>query len=115
MATITPTNTPKPGGCVQTLWETVTESDSAAVLELPGASDRTVHFYGTWGSATGVLQGTLDGTNFFTCHDGVGAEISMTTNGVAFVAENCLQYRPSFSGGSGQDVDVLMFCHSSHY
>ncbi len=87
----------------------VTNADAeGSSVSIIGAADRTVHIYGTFGSATVVLQGTNDeaGSNWITLHDISGAEISATAALIAMVAENPLFIRPFLSGGAASTVNI---------
>lgn len=82
------------------VWNLTTADATGESMNAPGASDRTVQFIGTnWGSATAILEGSLDGTNFFTLTDGPGNDISFTNDGGEMIAENVLFLRPQLSVG----------------
>lgn len=105
---------PKASGVVIVTWEelTTTNSDGAKAVTVTH-SDKCVQAVGNFsGDATLVLQGSNDGTNWFTLSDQSGTEIALTTGDLgALVAENPLYIRPSLSGGDGSaDVDVLLVC-----
>ena len=76
--------------------------------EAPHFSDKTVQLIGTFGSATVVIQGSLDGTTWATLTDPQGDALSFTAAGLNLVAENVRYIRPSASGGSSQDIDVYL-------
>lgn len=111
MATINPTLVSDgPRGTRVVKWETITEADTAAAETLLGFADKTVTFTGTFGGATFILQGSNDGTNWFTLHYGpiTTDTISTTVAAVFLVYENTRYIRPSVSGGSSTDVDVII-------
>jgi len=116
MPAITPTMTQCAGNSYLHAWETLTEANNVGeAISLPGASDRSYRIAGSFGSATVVLQGSYDGTNYFTLHDAVdGASISVTAAANGVIAENVLWIRPSSSGGTDQDVDVSVFSTVTH-
>ena len=90
-------------------WETLTETNADGSPVTPaGLINGTVQVTGTFGSATVVLQGTCDGTNWVTVEDNAGNAISLTAAGAADFSCNYLSLRPFSSGGTGQDVDVTM-------
>lgn len=111
MATISPVRSkPAGNGIAKVLWETLTESDTAAA-DVPSSTEpvvASVQVTGTFGGATVVLQGSNDGSTYFTLKDTAGSDISFTAAGAADFSVGCLQIRPSASGGSGQDVDVTV-------
>jgi hypothetical protein len=70
----------------------------------------TYHILGTFGSATVVLEGSLDGTNYFTLKDMDGADISVTAAAAGSIRDLPPHIRPSTSGGGGtQSITVLLF------
>lgn len=102
-------------------WASLGDDDVGDVLNLiahhaPDYPDKTVQIIGTiWASATLVLQGSNDGTNWTTLHDPQGGDLSWTvgTSIIDVIAENPLFIRPSTSGGLGTtDVTVIIAMHS---
>lgn len=93
-------------------WGSLTNSDTAGSAYQP---DRTrtaiaaVQFTGTFDSATAVLQGSNDGTNWVTLTDTLGTAISFTSAGYAELSTAMAYIRPSTSGGGGsQDIDCIL-------
>lgn len=111
MATISHVRSqPAGNGIEKVFWETLTEADTATAV-IPSATApaiASVQVTGTFGGATVVLQGSNDGTNYFTLKDTAGSDISLTAAGGADFSVGCLQIRPSASGGSSQDVDITV-------
>ena len=69
----------------------------------------TVQAIGTWDTATLVLQGSNDGTNWYTLNDAQGTAISFTADGYAELNTASLYIRPSTSShGAGTDLDVIL-------
>ena len=89
------------------------DSDVGDILEIPGASDKTVQVDGTFSSVTVVLQGSNDGISWFTLTDPQGNNISFTAAGMETVMENPRFVRPSTSGGSSASVNVRLLCRST--
>ena len=89
-------------------WEGVGNADVGAPAAMAGGSDRSVTMTGTFGSATVVLQGSNDGTNWFTLTDPQGSAISKTSAAMEGIVELTRFIRPSSSGGTGTDVDVIV-------
>ncbi len=120
MATINRVTIPQPGRSFHTIWETLTENDVVGdPLTNPGASDRSVHLLGTVGGATILIEGSnvlvpSSDTDWFTLHDENGDLLSFTVvdDGHA-ISENVLHYRPRLTGGSGTDVDIIIFSRST--
>jgi len=92
-------------------WETVGNADVGQAHEMASWPDRTVHLFGTWGGATIVLQGSNDGTNWQTLRDPGGNNLSFTADGLKAILENPRYIRPSSSGGTGTDVDVIIYAN----
>lgn len=109
MATITPTENAAYNAKVWT-WTGVSTADTATEVE-PGGQEAiaaSVQMEGTWGSATVVLQGSNDGTNWATLKDLSGSDISFTADGMADFSSAALFIRPSSSGGTADDVNVTL-------
>lgn len=115
MATISPVRSkPAGNGIEQILWTTLTEADTAASI-IPSCLASvvgSVQFVGTFGGATIVLQGSNDGTNWWTLKSTSGDDISATAAGGFDFSTAALYVRPSASGGSSQDLDVYMILRS---
>ena len=90
------------------LWETVTCGDTGEEFELLDFNDNTVTVTGTFNSQTLTMQGSNDNTNWFTLTDNNGLSIAFTAAGGKLIAEAPRYIRPSFSGSSGGDVDVIV-------
>lgn len=83
-------------------WPLLTSGNSAGdALEMSAWSDRSVHFTGTFGSATAVLQGSNDNVNWVTLKNLQGTAITGTATYLMGVAEITRYMRPSTSGGDG--------------
>jgi len=91
-------------------WAALTSADAVgSSVEMPGSSDRSVQITGTFDSATVVLQGSNDGTNWVTLTDPQGNAISKTAAALEMVQELTRYIRPSTSGGgASQNVNVIM-------
>jgi len=80
---------------------TTTNADGAGAA-YTSSGDRTVQVTGTFGAGGTVLvEGTLDGTNWFQLRDPGGTLISFTAAGLRAVLENVVQIRPRVSAGDG--------------
>lgn len=112
MADIALAGSDQQGNFYQAKWETLTSSDAAGASWQPintQAAIAAVTFTGTFDSATAVLQGSNDGTNWVTLNDISGSPISLTAAGYAEFSTALRYLRPSTSGGGGsQDVDCII-------
>lgn len=100
------------GGTTLVTWETLTSTNAAGTAWEPIARQGlgiTFQVAGTPDSATIVLQGSNDGTNWLTVKDTLGSDVSLTAAGYAEVSTGFRYLRPSTSGGGGsQDIDCLL-------
>ena len=100
----TVTKSEQPGQSFLHSWTLIQGDATGQAVKIPGAADRAIQFVGTFDSATVVLQGSNDGTNWNTLHDTAGNEISASSAIIAAVAENPLYIRPSSSGGGASQA-----------
>lgn len=110
MAVKTATITSVPGGRLFT-WTGVTNADTfeaVPVGDLVGSA--SIVFGGTFGSATVILNGSNDGTDYVPLTDQAGTAISKTAAGAAAVGEKTRYLKPSASGGGGtQSLTAQLF------
>lgn len=72
--------------------------------------DRSVQIEGTFDSATVVLQGSNDGTNWYTLTDPQGNAISKTSAALEQISEATRYIRPSVSSAGGStSLTVTVF------
>ena len=90
-------------------WLGLGDADTGSVIAMPMGNEKSVQLTGTFASATVVLEGSNDGTNFVTLTDPQGNALSATAAMLEGVAEHTRYIRPSTSGGSGTDVNVYLF------
>lgn len=105
MATITPT---KSDDNKRIVWENITENDTADPI-LIASGKHTVEFNGTFGGATGTLQGGN------TSGDLVDIDADAAPDGLSFAAQGMSNLEiaggfvaPDFSGGSSQSITVTI-------
>lgn len=92
-------------------WETLTIANAdGAPFEMPGASDRSIQFIGTFGSGgTIALQGSNDGVNWESLTDPQGNAISKTAKTIEMITELTRYVRPFVSAGDGTtDLDAYL-------
>jgi hypothetical protein len=112
MASVTPTISLLDGVARQAksiTWETLTSTnvDGVAAVVANAEVSITITVNGTFGSATVIIQGSNDGTNWHTVKDVLGVAVSLTAAGMVSLSDLPLYIRPSTSGGGGtQDIDV---------
>lgn len=111
MVDITPTLAEKPGDCYLHIWEALTTADHTGTgVSLPGATERTVQAFGTWGGATLSIEGSMDGgTTWSILKNRAGTAVSLTADGVLDVYSNALLIRARLTTvGVGADVDCYL-------
>lgn len=90
-------------------WEAMGDADTGTSIEMPGSSDRSVQIAGDFDSATVVLEGSNDGTNWSTLTDPQGNAISKSAAAIEMITELTRYIRPVTSGGAGSaDIDVTV-------
>jgi hypothetical protein len=87
---------------------TFTGTETGDTHKTPGIySDRSVQMTGTFGNAV-VLEGSNDGTNYYTLTDGLGNSISMTSSGIKQIGEVTRFVRPRATGAVTSVVITLV-------
>lgn len=113
MATVTPTSasvSAGDGSAVLYSWSLTTANADGAPISGVEWADRTWQAAGTWGAATLTLQGSNDGTNWFTLTNAAGGTaVTMTANAGAATIELPLWVRPNLTTpGTAAAVAVTM-------
>lgn len=117
MATATKTETPhgNPYGggivSVSAQWTLTAANNDGAAFENKLAGDMCVSVSGTFDGATVIIQGSNDGTNWFTLNDPQGNALSIAAAGkIEALLEAPRYVRPSGSGGGGSSsLLVIIF------
>lgn len=108
MATISIVPTKISRGSHKWAWPAMGDADVGEPLGPDGGgiafADKTVQIEGAFDSATVVIQGSNDGTNWFTLTNPAGADISTGVDTLEAILENPIYIRPSTSGGLGSAV-----------
>lgn len=89
-------------------WPAMGNADTGTAIAMSGSPDRSVQIEGTFGSATVVLQGSNDGSNWQTLTDPQGNDISKTSADLEGILELTRYVRPVTSGGTGTSVTVTV-------
>jgi hypothetical protein len=113
--TITKTANPL---CWVVSWTGVTNADTCTafdVTKVPGAggTDRSIHIRGSFGTDTGHLQGSNDGTNYVVLTDPQGNAISKTAEAIEQVLEYTRNIRPAVSGGANGTLNFYLMVKGS--
>lgn len=107
-ATISDVSFKGDGSAMQVVWAAATEADTFAAILMAGYDARSISIQGTFGSATVVLNGSIDGTNYSGLTNMAGTAISKTSAAVSGVSEAVVYYQPAASGGTAQSLTVSM-------
>ena len=90
-------------------WTPVTEADTMDAVEVPvSLSDRTIHVFGTFGSSTLLVTGSIDGTNYFTMNDSNGNALSITSAKGEALLELVRYIKLTHSGGTGTSLSIVL-------
>ena len=77
-------------------------------------SDRTVHIFGTFTTATCLIEGSLDGTNWITLTDPQGNALSKTAASLENVQELTPYVRPRLTGANfTTDITVVLYARKA--
>jgi hypothetical protein len=89
-------------------WSAVSTADTEIAYALNGgkSSRGAVQFDGTFGGATVVLQGSVDGTTYVTLRDTAGNAISDTSADVFFFETAVNYIKPLVTGGTGDSLNI---------
>lgn len=82
-------------------WLAIPLNETGAPLSMSGLTDRSVQIGGTFGGATVTIEGSNDGTTYFTLNDIQGSAISKTSAALEGIAEVAKYIRPKVTGGDG--------------
>jgi hypothetical protein len=116
MTTITPRLDNTVTGVPRVIWEEAATGDTMnplTVTQQYGLA-ASVQVVGTFGGATVSLQVSNDGVNWDLARDVLGNAISLTTTGYFEFSLSAAYIRPAISGGSGNDVDVILVLRGGH-
>lgn len=108
-------------------WSALDGDDYGDAVKLPRNADKCVQFGinngaasagQNHGSATTTFQGSNDplvetdpvNAIWFTLHDPLGNNISVSSNGIKQILENPIYVRPFQTGGSAGNLDVVLVC-----
>lgn len=94
-------------GTVLVTWS-LSDADTGTAFPVPYAADITVQVSGTFGSATAVLQGSNDGTNWSPLNAWIGTNTSFTAAGIRKVVENPGYIRAVTTGGTGSSISLVV-------
>jgi hypothetical protein len=112
MATITPTVSDVAkfrDNATLASYEFSGSGDTGVAMEQPGSAIRSVQIAGTFDSATVVVEGSNDGTNYVTLTDPQGNAISKTAAAIEAIEEVTRYVRPRSSGGGANTALTISF------
>ena len=109
MANITPNQQGEDGNTHRYVWSNVNTGDVCLPAQHPGAPDRTVQVFGTFGGASVGFNGTLEDApaNYFPLtKDGTNA-IAIVAAGGSIIAENTNWTQPVVTGGAASGLTII--------
>lgn len=90
-------------------WSDAAAADTFQAVNVAAHTLKSVQIGGTFDSATVVIQGSLDGTTYFTLSDLAGSAISKTSAALEGIQEHVVWIKPATSGGGvNSAVDVVL-------
>jgi hypothetical protein len=102
------------GSTYLSVWNLTTADGTGEAIQSPGASDRAVQVSGSFGGATVLFEGSLDGTNWDTLHDPGGVAITFTAKGINAISENAAFIRARLSpAGTGATIKASLLSRST--
>lgn len=104
MAGAVRTTAPSPNMITAT-WSSLTGTEVGDAATISRWQDRTVQAVGAFTSVT--MQGSNDGSNYFTLTDPQGVDIILTAAGGCIIAENPVYIRPSAVGGGAEFAVIV--------
>lgn len=99
-----------PSELIVVKWAAMANGDTGSAFTFGTHADRSVQVTGTMGAGGSVaIQGSLDGTNWFTLKDPFGGALTFSAAGGAQVTELVLRIRPIVTAGDvTTSIDVVM-------
>ena len=91
------------------IWTGLTEADTGSAATSQMSGDKTVQVSGTFGGGTVILEGSLDGTNYYTLSDPQGSALTFTSAGIKTVLEAVLFARPRVTAGTSVSLTVVLY------
>lgn len=95
-------------------WNGLTTGDTGAPIKMVQANDRSVQVTGTFGAATVTIQGSNDGTNWFTLNSPQGTAMNFTAAGLLAVQEHVNYLRPIVVGGTTPSIVIVAFMRGQY-
>lgn len=95
---------------VKVVWTTAVTADTFVAVQLGSRyTDRIVTVQGTFNSATILVKGSVDGTNYHTL-TGPAGSVSFTAAGLSAIIESTPYVQITHSGGGGSEsVTVTLY------
>lgn len=115
MATVAPTITDlgqsnnKQKGCHLIVWTPLNSTNTSGdPVGIEYGADRTVAITGTFNTGTVTIQGSLDGTNYFTLMDMQGTAISKTAAALEGIIEFVRYIKPVIATPGTDSITVTL-------
>ena len=82
-------------------WLNLARGDTGTPYTMPGWADKSIQIEGSFDSANGILEGSNDGTTYYTLTDPQGNAISKGSAALEAVTEMTRYIRPRVDGAGG--------------
>jgi hypothetical protein len=111
MAVISVVNTRLQTNTISRVWTPMLNGDTGQPVEVGDFADYSIQFGGTFGAGgTVVMEGSNDGSTYFTLTDAQAVTISKTSAALEQIAEVVRYIRPSVTAGDGTtSITVSMY------
>lgn len=93
-------------GVNRVVWASLAKGATSDPAAIVGSSDMTIAVSGTFDTATATLQGSNDGTNWFTLSDPLGNALTFTAADMAVIFENPLYLRVTVNSAGAGTTDL---------
>ena len=98
-------------------WPGLADGAQGAAMQLSKYADKTVQVSGVFNSVTTSIQGSMDGTTWFTMSDSLGNDLDFTAAGsggsMKLMSENPKFIRPSNNSGGDGSTAVNIYIGGS--
>jgi len=96
---------------IRSVWTLTTTDHTGQPVRAIEFENTTFQAVGTFGGCTVIIEGSLDGTNFYALRDITGTGIALTSAGLQKVLESVQYIRPRLSVvGTGASITATLLC-----
>lgn len=98
-------------------WPTLANGDDGSPIQFSGSGDKSIQVDGTFSvGGTVVIEGSIDGTNYYTLTDALGNSLSLTGGGIKSVGQHTVFIRPRVTAGDGStSINARLCVRRAHF